>query len=428
MIKNSKGISPQIAILICINSIIGAGLFINPQVLTQIAGPYGFLSYLLGTVILLPIILCIAELAKLHPVAGGFYAYSKAHIGPWAGFLSAWSYFLGKSVSAAVLIHKVAQFFQSRIDGLSGIPILGLDLCLIFFFVLLNACGVSIGGRIQYLFALLKATPILATFAMGFFLFDTRNFVELVALQELCLSLPTAIFALLGFEVICNIGNQIQDAKNNIKRVIITSFLIVAAINITFQTVMFASVGYDLAHTTEPVFALCLKAFATTPWVASLINGIVFASITGGFFSVLTSNCWNLHTLALNGHIPGKALLTKVNKYNVPWVSLCAEAALASTVLFITAHQQPLQNMAVGAQILAFLLAVTACFYAVVNKAISRLSLAIPIAGLFSCFFVFGIASYRVFSFGISFPFLGLFVTGCTAALAQQYIATRKRL
>jgi APA family basic amino acid/polyamine antiporter len=428
MSKSTKGISPQIAILICINSIIGAGLFINPQVLTQLAGPYGFASYALGTLVLLPIILCVAELAKLHPVAGGLYAYSKAHIGPWAGFLSAWAYFLGKSVSAAVLIHKVAQFFQARIDLLASIPLFALDISLIAFFVTLNSCGVSIGGRIQYLFSLLKAIPILATFCMGFFLFDARNFVEIVALQELFLSLPTAIFALLGFEVICAIGNQIHDAKNNIKRVIITSFLIVAAINITFQALIFASVGYDLTGSSEPLLALCLKAFASSPFIGSLLNGVVFASIIGGFFSVITSNCWNLYTLALNNHLPGKRLLTKLNKHNVPWVSLCLEAMLACAILLITVNQQPLQNMAVGAQILSFFMTTTACFYAVARKEILKLSIAVPIAGLLSCSCIFGIASYRVFSFGISFSFVSIFLIGCTAALAQHCITRRQRL
>jgi len=428
MASSARGISPLVAVLICINSIIGAGLFINPQALTQITGPYGFLSYALGTLIMLPILLCLAELAKLHPVAGGLYVYSKAHIGPWAGFVSAWAYFLGKSVSAATLIHKVAQFFQARIDLLSGVPVVVLDIALISMFVALNISGVSIGGRIQYFFSALKATPILATFAAGFFFFDSRNFVEIATLQELCLSLPTAIFALVGFEVICAIGNQIQDAKNNIKRVIITSFLIVAAINITFQATIFGILGYDLAHAKEPILLLGMKAMATTPLIGSLLNGIVFASIMGGFFSILTSNCWNLFTLAQHGHLPGKRLLTRLTRNNVPWVSLCLEGLLASAILFITINQTPLQNMSVGAQMLSYLLAVIAAFCAVSQRAISSLPIAVPFAGLLSCFFVLGIAGYRIVTFGISLSFLLLFLGGCAAAFAQHAMKSRKQV
>ena len=79
MAKQATTIRPLVAVLICINSIIGAGLFINPRPLTQFAGPYGFLVYMLGALLLTPLVLSVAELAKLHPVAGGLYVYSKTH-------------------------------------------------------------------------------------------------------------------------------------------------------------------------------------------------------------------------------------------------------------------------------------------------------------------------------------------------------------
>ncbi len=427
MKQASSGISRSVAILICINSIIGAGLFINPTALTSIAGPYGFLGYALGALLVLPILLSIAELAKLHPVAGGLYVYSKTYIGSWAGFLSAWAYFVGKSVSAALLIHKFVLFFQVRVPALQSTPVIFLDIAIIFFFTLLNIGGVSIGGRIQYLFSALKATPVLVTFAIGTLFFDAKNFKEIASLKEICSSLPVAIFALLGFEVICAIGNQIHDAKKNIKRVIVSSFFIVAAINITFQAIIFGIVGYDLVNAQEPILVLGMKAFATHPWIGSLLNGVVFASIVGGFFSLLTSNCWNLHTIANNNHLPGKALLTKINGNNVPWVSILIEASIAVFVLSITANQIPLQNMSVCAQILSYTLAVTAAFYAVTTKATKDLPFWVPLLGLLSCCFIFGIAGFKVITLGLSVPFLALFLLGCCAAVAQQCITGSKR-
>jgi APA family basic amino acid/polyamine antiporter len=422
-----KGISPSKAILLCINSIIGAGLFINPSALTSISGPYGFLGYLLGAFLVLPIILCIAELAKMHPVAGGLYVYSKTYIGRWAGFLSAWSYFVGKTVSAALLMHKFVQFFQARVYFLQDTPVLLIDIGIILFFTLLNIGGVSIGGNITYFFSALKAAPIIATFAIGFFLFDAKNFQEVVSLQEVCSSLPIAVFALLGFEVICAIGNQIHDAKNNIKRVILTSFFTVAAINTIFQTVIFGVVGYDLIETQEPILVLGMKAFASNPWIGSLLNGLVFASIVGGFFSLLTSNCWNLHTIANNNHLPGKAFFTKLNRHNIPWVSLLIEAGIAVFILSITTNQVPLQNMSVLAQITSFSIAVVAAFFAATNKTAGELPIWTPLLALLSCCFLFGIAGYKVATSGISVPFIVLFLTGCIAAIAQQRITGNNR-
>src|ERR1700733_2439106 len=169
-------IKPSVSILICINTMIAAGLFINPGPLTNIAGPLGFMGYLISAVLLFPLLLCIAELARLHPVSGGLYAFGKAHINPWAGFLSGWGYFIGKTTSAAVLMHKFIQFFQANIPALSIIPTLMLDYMVIFLLVILNIFGMRVGGRAQYIFTALKGFPILFAFGAGFVFFDTQLF------------------------------------------------------------------------------------------------------------------------------------------------------------------------------------------------------------------------------------------------------------
>jgi amino acid transporter len=163
-----NGISPVVGVLICINTMIAAGLFINPNKLTLLAGPLGFLGYLLSALILFPLLLCIAELAKLHPVSGGLYVYSKTYINAGAGFLSGWAYFVGKTTSVALLMHKFVEFFQPKFSILASVPILALDFSLIFVLIGLNVLGMSVGGNVQYLFTLLKGVPIIFTFIMGF--------------------------------------------------------------------------------------------------------------------------------------------------------------------------------------------------------------------------------------------------------------------
>ena len=54
---------------------IGAGAFVNIASLTQLAGSYGFISYIFGTLILLPVIINLATLASIHAVAGGLLTY-----------------------------------------------------------------------------------------------------------------------------------------------------------------------------------------------------------------------------------------------------------------------------------------------------------------------------------------------------------------
>ena len=146
--KSKNQINLLTAILINVNIILGAGLFINPKPLTQFAGPFGFVSYILAAIIILPIVLIIAKLATKSQEPGGLYVYSKNYINPTVGFISAWSYFLGKTSSAALLAHIFVSFFQRNIIFLQSIPTIILDRLLIFFLVFINIIGVKIGSKI----------------------------------------------------------------------------------------------------------------------------------------------------------------------------------------------------------------------------------------------------------------------------------------
>ncbi len=424
---NTKKITPFRATLICLNSMIGAGLFINPKPLTQLAGLFGFLGYVIAALILLPLIITIAELASLHPVAGGLYVYGKTYLGSWAGFMSGWGYFVGKTTSVAILMHKFVQYFQARSVLLQGIPTLALDFVTLFVLVGLNSAGISIGGRIQYLFTALKSIPILFAFGVGFFYFDPHNFVDVLDVTNIIYTVPIAIFPLLGFEVICAIGNMIEDSSRNIRRIIMMAFCIVVAVNILFQLTTFGILGNALKDINEPVLALGLKALGNYPLFAGFINGFVFASIIGACFSLLTSNCWNLHTIARYGHIPAEKLFTRVNVFNVPWVSLMAEAILGGLILlWITADQVPLQNMSVFAQIIAYLTSSIAALVAVRSGAMKRIGALIPMMAIGSCLFAMGICLNRIIAFGISMSFLVVLSVGFVAAGAKWYMATGK--
>src|SRR6476620_3392969 len=101
---NEHQLSLTTAILININIMLGAGIFINTSTLAGRAGMLSGSMYLLVGLLMLPLILSIAQLLRLHP-AGGFYAFAKNEVNPFVGFLSGWSYFTSKLASCMLMIH-----------------------------------------------------------------------------------------------------------------------------------------------------------------------------------------------------------------------------------------------------------------------------------------------------------------------------------
>ncbi len=65
---------------------LGAGLFINMNILAKKAGLVGALSYFLVGLLMLPLIVSIMQLLKIHP-SGGFYTFGSKELSPFAGFV-----------------------------------------------------------------------------------------------------------------------------------------------------------------------------------------------------------------------------------------------------------------------------------------------------------------------------------------------------
>lgn len=424
MASGKVSISPFVGVLICINTMIGAGLFINPRLLAQGAGKWGFAGYAISALLMLPLILCVGTLAKLHPVSGGLYVFSKQHIGSWAGFLSGWSYFLGKSVAAGILMHKFVQFFQSQFSCLNQFSTLGLDYLILIFLVSTHILGARIGGKIQYLFTCMKLIPILFVFIFGFISFDTSFYqFDITSFSKSFMIIPICVFASLGFEIICSVGHLIEDSAKNIKRVILTAFGIVVLVNILFQFLIFGALGSSLVNVNVPILPLAQKAIPAYEFIGRFLNGVVYAAILGACFSIITANCWNLFTLAENGHIPFKRFFTKISATQIPWTALIVESFIIAFSLAVTSGDQaPLQTLAVFAQLIAMMLSAFSAYFAAKYVKGFELNRWIPILGICTALYILAISMFNIVRYGVSISFLVVFLIGILAALGKKFV------
>lgn len=415
------------AAAICLNTMIGAGLFINPGPLTKLAGPLGFLGYIGAALLIFPLLLCVANLAENNPVSGGLYVYSKLYIHPFAGFLSGWGYFIGKTTSACLLMHSFVLFFQSKFLFLAGVPTLYCDYFLIFFLIILNILGMQIGGALQQFFSILKIFPITFGLCMGIMGFNPEAFfVTMNNVAGVFPAIPIAVFASVGFEVICSIGHLIANPQQNIKRIIIGTFAFVVSINIIFQLLLFGALGESLIGVREPLLLLAEQWSFPISYIGNIVNSCVFAAILGSCFSVFTTNGWNLFTLAANNHLIGKSWLTSLNRHNVPWVSTLLEGLLGCFLLTVSNDQVSLQNMSVFGQVIAYILTTYAAMRAVQLNVLKNLPIYIPILGIFSCTGILLLCLSKIFAAGISISFLLLFVVGCILYGINEHINRKK--
>lgn len=416
---NQNKISLFTAILININIMIGAGVFMNTGPLTKYLGLFGFTSYIASAILLLPIVLTIAKLAQTKAVAGGLYVYNKEILGESVGFLGGWSYFLGKTTSAGLLIHVFVTFFWNKINLLQSLPILFWDAILIFALIFLNILGLRLGGKIQYFFASAKFIPLIFVIFASASLFNPNLFIITASdIQNIFLAIPVAVYALISFEIITSVGHMVENPKKNIKRVILYSFLIVALINIAVQFFIYFALNKELLGVNIPVLLLGTKIFAANSHIPGIINASVFASILGGSFGVFSSNCWNLYALANDNNFPFKKLLTKININNVPYISTLIQGVLASIFLAISQNQVTLQSMVIFGVAIAYFLSSVSLFKLIFLEKTKKFLL--PSLAILSSSYLVFLCIKRIIESGVSFPFIAVFLFGIILAVYSK--------
>lgn len=381
------------AIFININIMIGAGLFINTTNLAQMVGAAGCISYTILALLLYPLIASIATLVTLYP-SGGFYSYAK-QMHPLAGFISAWSYFIGKLASATILTHAAMLLLQQIFPIVNLANIYSLDVCVLCIFLGLNLFNLQTGTSIQVLFLSLKLIPIIFVITTGLYLFSPENYHATQFLWPHFIdTLPFVLFAAIGFEATTSLSGKIKDAKKNGPRAILISYGIVVAINIAYQFFFYGSVGEQLQHAGGFLYAFPLllnKLFGMNmqlnQTLQTIFNIAIASSALGGAYGILFSNSWNLHTLAKNNHITNPLLFLKENRYHIPYWCIAAQGIICLTYLITSKGAQiQLQQIAAFGCTIAYTLSIISLLIHTFMHHTNKSALILPSLGIINCF------------------------------------------
>lgn len=347
-------ISLKSAILMNLNIMAGAGIFVNIVDLTRELGLLGGLLYFGVGLFMFPLIFTFAQLVKVYP-EGGFYAFARP-ISPFLAFISTWTYFFGKLASASLLLHVATTFLQKLFPTVFGVlPALALDLAILAIFMVLNSLNLRIGILIQNCFFAAKSIPLLLLIGLGIYKFDVNlleNF-EPVSISNFVFMLPIVLYCFSGFESACSISRNIENASKNAPKAIFYSFFSIISIYVIFQTVvammLMPKIG-AMANYTD-AFPYLTSLMPVTPWIqtkmATAISFFIGFSAMGAAYGLLFSNAWNLYTLAQYDHTLGSKTLAKLNRHGIPLYAVLVEGVVCCVFLLLTGGSKiPLQQTA----------------------------------------------------------------------------------
>lgn len=279
--KTVEKIGLSSATIICMNAMIGAGIFATPAKLATSVGSAGIITYVFVIIAVLFMALSLAKVAQEYPQEGSFYNYAKQWGGHFVGVLSAGSYILGVIIALGLISQIAAQYLHSIFNSIT-VNILGI--ILISSIVALNVIGVKI---MQIGQIILLCCTLFALFSVSILCLFNGNFENLTpfmpnGLSSLTSAVSTAIFAFFGFESAASIYSIVKNPEKNVSRAFTLSLLIVGAIYIIFIGSIILAIPANIFENSKmPLSDAIIKVFPNYAWLAKVIGLAILTALLG---------------------------------------------------------------------------------------------------------------------------------------------------
>ncbi|MBA3489774.1 MAG: amino acid permease, partial [Longispora sp.] len=103
--------------MIAIGGAIGVGLFLGAGRRMHETGPALVFTYAIAGVAAFFVMRALGELVMHRPTGGSFVAYAREFIGPWAGFVSGWMYWVNWAMCGIAEITAIAIYVARWAPG-----------------------------------------------------------------------------------------------------------------------------------------------------------------------------------------------------------------------------------------------------------------------------------------------------------------------
>jgi amino acid transporter len=277
------------ATIICMNAMIGAGIFSTPAKLALSVGPAGIISYLFVIFAVLCMALSLARVAQLYPHEGSFYAYTKQWAGHTGGIIAAGAYVIGVVIALGLLTQIAGAYLHEFIPSVSTEL---LSTGILITIVILNMIGVKFVQAGQLF---LIACTLFSLIATSIICLRNAHIANLTPFMPFGISsvfsaTKMAIFAFFGFESAASLFTIVENPQRNIPKALTFSILIVGTIYMLFiGSILLALPAATFTDARMPLSLAIARTFPDYAWLAQAIGISILTALLGVLQSMLYS-------------------------------------------------------------------------------------------------------------------------------------------
>ena len=372
----TRGLGLLAAISLNVANIIGTGIFLKTRVMTCNVGDAEtvLLVWLAAGLLSLAGTLSYAEIASLHPQAGGDYVYLRRAYGRFAGFLYGWTFFtvarcgaqaalaVGFAIFMNVAFGGALETLNVKVDFLGTTWQFGsltiVALAAIWGITIMNCVSLTLGGNIAVILTVIKLLMLLAVGSAALILGKGDwSHLTLTATGGTCdgvtagamggivgfgAAMLGALWAYDGWNNVTSMSGEIRDPGRNIPRAFFAGTLIVILLY------LLVNVGYFYVLTPTQVASVSPNSSVATevlktfmgPSAVTLMAVVLAASTIGALHASVLANSRIPFAMARDGlffrrlgevsarsHVPVNALLVQA-----VWASVLALSGTFDTL------------------------------------------------------------------------------------------------
>lgn len=244
-------------VLMCINAVVGSGVFLLPSEGYKLLGPFSLWAPLIFALPVFILVLCFAEAASHFSEAGGAYLYTKTAFGDFLGFETGWMNTLARVASLAALsngfVLSLARLVPAASEPANRALIISGS---IVAFAIVHALGIRFGAGAIYFFTAGKLIPLTLFIFVALMMFRSNpipaSFAWPGAGTDWSEAAMLLVFAYAGFENLGIPAGEFKNPRRDLPLALLTGTLIIAALYSLSQLAAMSALP-DLGATSTPI-------------------------------------------------------------------------------------------------------------------------------------------------------------------------------
>ncbi|MFG2354122.1 amino acid permease [Streptomyces sp. NPDC048521] len=344
-----RGLGARQIQMIAIGGAIGTGLFLGAGKGISKAGPSLILAYAVAGLVIFFIMRALGELLMYRPVSGSFSEYAREFIGPFAGFVTGWTYWLFWVVTGITEVTAAAAYMTYWFDIPQWVS------ALIFTVVLYgaNLISVKLFGELEFWFSMVKVTAIIGMILIcaGILTIGFSDAGDTASVSHLwsdggffphgvgntLMTLQMVMFAFLAVELVGVTAGESKDPKTVLPKAINTVPWRIAVFYVGALIMILSVVPWTNFHPGVSPFVAAFQKMGLAAG-AGIVNFVVLTAALSSCNSGMYSTGRMLRDLALNSQ--GPKFFTKLTRSGTPLVGTTFSAALMLVGVWIN-YQWP---------------------------------------------------------------------------------------